>query len=41
VESALEKLADLEPDVGLDIESVLGEVRGHLERLEGPHGGGS
>ena len=32
----LEKLADLEPDFVLDIESVLGEIRGHLERLERP-----
>ena len=41
LENAFEKLADIEPDFVLDIESVLGEIRGHLERLEGPHGGGS
>jgi ferritin-like metal-binding protein YciE len=40
LENALEKLADIEPDFVLDIESVLGEIRGHLERLERAHGDG-
>ena len=39
LENALEKLADIEPEFVLDIESVLAEIRGHLERLERPHGG--
>ena len=39
LENALEKLADIEPEFVLDIESVLAEIRGHLERLERPHAG--
>jgi hypothetical protein len=39
LENALEKIADLEPAFVLDIESVLAEIRGHLERLERSHGG--
>jgi hypothetical protein len=39
LENALEKLADIEPEFVLDIESVLAEIRGHLERLERPHRG--
>lgn len=38
LENALEKLADLEPAFVLDIDSVLAEIRGHLERLERSHG---
>lgn len=37
LESALEKLADVEPDFVLDQRSVLEEIQGHLERLERPH----
>ena len=39
LENALEKIADLEPAFVLDIDSVLAEIRGHLERLERSHGG--
>jgi ABC-type Fe3+-hydroxamate transport system substrate-binding protein len=39
LENALEKLADLEPDLVLDIDSVIAGLRGHLERLERTHGG--
>jgi hypothetical protein len=34
LENALEKLADIEPDLVLDSSTVLDEVRSHLERLE-------
>lgn len=40
LENALEKIADLEPGFVLDPDSVLAEIRGHLERLERTHGGG-
>jgi hypothetical protein len=40
LESALEKVADLEPEFVLDIDSVIGGLRAHLERLERIHGGG-
>lgn len=40
LENALEKIADLEPAFVLDIDSVLAEIRGHLERLERSHGHG-
>ena len=40
LENALEKIADLEPEFVLDIDSVIAELRGHLERLERTHGGG-
>ncbi len=40
LENALEKVADLEPEFVLDMDTVLAEVRGHLERLERAHGGG-
>jgi hypothetical protein len=39
MENALEKLADLEPEFVLDIDSVLALMREHLERLERTHGG--
>lgn len=39
LENALEKLADMEPAFVLDPESVLAELRSHLERLERLHGG--
>jgi len=39
LENALEKLADLEPDLVLDKETVLAEIRGALERLERSFGG--
>jgi hypothetical protein len=39
LENALEKIADLEPAFVLDIDSVLAEIRRHLERLERSHGG--
>jgi hypothetical protein len=40
LENALEKVADLEPEFVLDVESVIGGLRAHLERLERLHGGG-
>lgn len=40
LENALQKVADLEPDLVLDIGSVLARLREHLERLERSHGGG-
>ncbi len=39
MENAFEKVADLEPEFLLDIESVLSTIREHLERLERTHGG--
>jgi hypothetical protein len=39
LENALEKVADLEPELVLDIDSVLGTIREHLERLERTHRG--
>jgi len=38
LESALEVIADLEPEFVLDQDSVLDEIRGHLERLERTYG---
>ena len=38
LENALEKIADLEPDLVLDAGSVLATIRDHLERLERAHG---
>ena len=38
MENALQKVADLEPEFVLDVESVLGQLRGDLERLERSHG---
>ena len=38
LENALEKVADLEPEFVLDIDSVIGRMREHLERLERAHG---
>jgi len=40
IENALEKVADLEPEFVLDVDSVIAQLRGHLERLERTHGGG-
>ena len=37
LENALEKVADLEPDLVLDPASVLTTIREHLERLERAH----
>jgi hypothetical protein len=39
LENALEKIADMEPEFVLDLDSVLRELREHLERLERTHGG--
>jgi hypothetical protein len=41
LETALEKTADLEPDFVLDVDSVLADLRGHLERIEREHAHGS
>ncbi len=41
LEGSLEKIADLEPDFVLDVESVLAELRGPLERLERLHAHGA
>jgi hypothetical protein len=38
LENALEKIADLEPEFVLDANSVLAEIRAHLERLERTYG---
>jgi hypothetical protein len=38
LENALEKVADIEPEFVLDIDSVIGRIREHLERLERSHG---
>jgi len=38
MENALEKVADMEPEFVLDIDSVIGRIREHLERLERRHG---
>ena len=38
MENALQKVADLEPEFVLDAESVLGQLRVDLERLERSHG---
>ncbi len=40
LEDALGKVADLEPDFVLDADSVLEELRSHLERLERLHAHG-
>ncbi|MGH2580320.1 MAG: hypothetical protein ACRDHK_08030 [Actinomycetota bacterium] len=37
LENALEKVADMEPEFVLDIDSVIGRIREHLERLERTH----
>jgi hypothetical protein len=39
LENALEKIADMEPEFVLDSDSVLGQLREHLERMERTHGG--
>lgn len=41
LENALEKIADLEPDFVLDVDSVIATLRDHLERLERLHAHGS
>lgn len=41
LENALMKLADIEPDLVLDRETVLADVRTQLERLERSFGGAS
>ncbi len=38
LENALEKVADIEPEFVLDIDSVIARIRDHLERLERGHG---
>lgn len=38
LESALEKIADLESDLDLDVDSVLVDVRAALERIARPRG---
>ncbi|HEX2426257.1 MAG TPA: hypothetical protein VHM47_10290 [Actinomycetota bacterium] len=38
LENALEKIADLEPDLVLDQASLLTTIREHLDRLEREHG---
>lgn len=40
LEDSLEKIADLEPDFVLDVDSVLHAMRDHLERLERLHAHG-
>lgn len=40
LENALEKIADLQPEFVLEADSVIAELRAHLERLERTHGGG-
>jgi hypothetical protein len=37
LENAVEKVADMEPEFVLDIDSVIGRIREHLERLERTH----
>ena len=37
LENALEKVADIEPEFVLDVDSVIARIRGHLERLERAH----
>jgi len=37
LENALEKIADIEPDLVLDQPSILSTIREHLERLERAH----
>jgi hypothetical protein len=39
LENALEKIADIKPEFVLDPESVIGQIREYLERLERAHGG--
>ena len=39
LENALEKVADLEPEFVLHADTVIGDIRDHLERLERTHGG--
>ena len=38
LENALEKVADIEPEFVLDVDSVIARFRGHLERLKRAHG---
>jgi hypothetical protein len=38
LENALEKVADLEPEFVLDVDSVIRRIRENLERLERSHG---
>ncbi len=38
LENALEKIADIGPEFVLDMDSILGEVRAHLERLASGRG---
>jgi len=38
LENALEKIADIDPDLVLDQASVLATIREHLDRLEHEHG---
>jgi hypothetical protein len=38
LENALEKIADIEPDLVLDEPSLLTTIREHLDRLEREHG---
>ena len=40
LENALEKLADIEPELVLDHGTVLDDIRGALERLDRGHGAG-
>ena len=39
LENALEKVADLEPEFVLHGDTVLDDIREHIERLERTHGG--
>jgi len=39
LENALEKIADLQPEFVLDMDSVIAGLRAHIERLERTHGG--
>jgi hypothetical protein len=39
LENALEKVADLEPEFVVHADTVLDDLRAHLERLERTHGG--
>ena len=41
LEGALGKMADLEPDFVIDVDSVMAEIRSQLERLERLHAHGS
>jgi len=39
LENALEKIADMEPAMNIDRESLLGGIEEHLEQLNGPRRG--